>query len=57
MVNKKCKWEYLEFEEAYETSCDEMFCLYTGTLKENKIKYCPFCGNKIKCKLKESEEK
>ena len=42
-----CKWKYDEDEDSYHSSCNDAFCLTTGNLKENHIKYCPFCGKKI----------
>lgn len=41
-----CKWKY-DGEGFYETSCENSFFFDTGDRKENKFKYCPFCGNKI----------
>ena len=46
--DKYCKWEWNgEDFDYYDTECGETFYIESGTLKENKIKYCPFCGKEI----------
>ena len=45
---KICVWEYEENEDYYETSCGEAWCFTEGNCKENKCRYCPYCGKKIK---------
>ncbi len=45
-----CIWK--STEDPYMPNCHETFCnqinyLSEGTLKENKYKYCPYCGGKI----------
>lgn len=30
------------------TSCGSAWCLNEGTPKENRMKFCPFCGREIK---------
>ena len=38
-----------EFDmEIYETSCDNLFQLIEGDLKDNNVVYCMYCGKKIK---------
>ena len=48
--NNYCEWVYVDNDWDYwETECGEAFDLgNSDTLEENKIKYCPFCGKKIK---------
>ena len=41
------KWGCRE-DATYETSCGNAFMLNDGTPKENKMKYCPYCGKRIK---------
>lgn len=51
MKTKTCKWEHIvdSYNDYYETECGESYCIdNTYDLKENKIKYCPYCGGKIK---------
>ena len=48
-----CNWT--EQEDYYETECDMEFTLSVGDLKDNFIKFCPFCGKLIK-ELNEEEE-
>jgi len=45
----KCKWYYKDndLEDYWETSCDSAFTIIDGTLEDNNIKYCPFCGKEI----------
>ena len=50
-----CEWKLSEIdftngEEGYETQCDNLFTFDEGTVKDNRFKYCPFCGGKIKVK-------
>lgn len=40
-----CKWK--EFEDYWETDCGEAFSTFEGSLEDNKIVFCPFCGKKI----------
>lgn len=42
-----CNWGY-DSEGVHETSCGQMFQLNDGTLKDNKMKYCCYCGKEIK---------
>ena len=51
MENDYCIWEMNDINEYdyYNTSCGNSFSLNNdATLKENKIKYCPFCSKEIK---------
>ncbi len=41
-----CKWKNLG--DFYETSCDNAFEISSGTPKENGMRFCPYCGEKIK---------
>ena len=45
----ECKWK-LEDEDVnlYATGCKEYHLLGEGTPGENKYRYCPYCGKKIK---------
>jgi hypothetical protein len=45
---KTCWWEYNELEDYNWTACKDEFILSNQYLiKENKIKYCPYCGGEI----------
>ena len=48
----KCKWTYDEDMDCWEAECDNLFSLMEGTPKENKMKYCPYCGKLIQQILK-----
>ena len=47
---EECEWEYDENYDYYETSCGKGYSLIDGTLEENELKYCPYCGKLIKDK-------
>ena len=53
---EKCKWVLEEEECAYETSCGDSFILNYGSLKDNGIKFCCFCGLPIEEVIKTGEE-
>lgn len=47
--SKKCTWKYDDSEGSWETTCGEAWCfLEESTPKENGMKFCPFCGKRIK---------
>ena len=51
MKTKTCKWEHIvdSYNDYYETECGNDFCLCNDeTLEENKMRYCPYCGGRIK---------
>lgn len=50
MMKIICAWKH-DSEGAWETDCGEMFWLEDGTPRENKFKFCCFCG----CRLKQVE--
>lgn len=47
--SKPCIWSKEEFDEynMWNTECGESFCLETDTPKENKMKYCCYCGKEL----------
>lgn len=51
MIGKYCIWRQekrdVYGDGTYSTECGEMFSFTDGTAKENKAKYCPFCGRLI----------
>lgn len=44
---KPCLWTYDDIHDYYETACGGSYCLTTGTLDENKHRYCVYCGGQI----------
>ena len=42
-----CTWTYDETHDAYDTGCGEKFQMKNETPKENKMKFCPFCGKHL----------
>ena len=53
MKKQYCEWKYDEDDDFYETSCDHGFYFGEGDVKENNIKFCPYCGKIIKELIKE----
>jgi len=52
-----CKWQE-DADGIYHTQCGEVWFFDTGTIKENKAKYCTYCGRLIKEEeYKEESEK
>jgi hypothetical protein len=51
VINRECQW-YLdlnELENTFIASCNNNgFLLYEGSLKDNNMNCCPYCGGKIK---------
>lgn len=45
-VGKCCLWTQDE-GGIYDTGCNNRFELVAGTPKDNKMKYCPYCGKLI----------
>lgn len=45
--SKTCEWSYDETMDAYETDCDQAFCVNEGTPKENDMRFCCYCGKKL----------
>lgn len=43
-----CEWAYQEWEDSYDTGCGETFQVIEGTLAENKVRFCCYCGNALK---------
>jgi hypothetical protein len=43
----KCDWTENSDPDYWETSCGEAFIIIEGTPQDNKMKYCPFCGQEI----------
>jgi len=43
-----CAWKMVDSDyNIWETDCGESFVLEDGTPKENKLRYCCFCGRKL----------
>lgn len=42
-----CCWNYDEDDEYWDTGCGEAFCVMEGTPKDNRMKFCPYCGRRI----------
>ncbi len=44
--NHCCGWKH-DGERNYDTDCFGRFTLITGTPKQNKMDYCPYCTGRI----------
>lgn len=42
-----CIWEKDGEEYNWETLCKRKWTMIDGGLRENGVKYCPYCGGKI----------
>jgi hypothetical protein len=54
-----CIWHLDDYDDddSYETSCGKSFVLLDGTLKENEIIFCCYCGKKIEETFSSDEAK
>jgi hypothetical protein len=43
-----CQWQLDDWYGWYDTDCGEAFSVEAGSLVENKMKYCTYCGKEIK---------
>jgi len=61
-MNEECKWtQDLNEYNARElnlgaTDCDELFYIEEGTPEDNGMKYCSYCGKRLKQVIIELEE-
>ena len=46
-MSDKCKWIYDEYHDYWDTKCGEGQIFTDGGPKENKYRYCPYCGKEI----------
>lgn len=47
--SKRCRWTRdSEDSDIWLTGCGEVWCLNEGTLADNRIKFCPFCGRNVR---------
>jgi hypothetical protein len=44
---KFCPWVYNETDDFYETSCNNGWMFTEGTVKQNKVRFCPYCGKLV----------
>ena len=53
-MNKKavnfCKWKQ-DADGCWDTDCDHKYEIDSGTPSENEMKFCTFCGKKLKEEL------
>lgn len=43
-----CVWTEDGSYSCWETGCGQSFCLEDGTPKDNSMKFCCFCGEKLR---------
>lgn len=44
---KLCKWVHDEEHEKWDTACGEAFCFIEDGPKENKMRFCCYCGGEL----------
>jgi len=46
---EKCEWKFIvdENENHYLSECGGEWFFFDGTIKENRMNLCPFCGEPI----------
>jgi hypothetical protein len=44
----ECIWTHDEFYEMWHTACGEVFCFADGHPESNSMKFCPYCGKRLK---------
>jgi len=47
MEKQYCVWRLCRDDDAYETSCENMFQFMEGGCRDNKFMFCPYCGKPI----------
>ena len=47
-IEEVCEWEYNRFEDGWQTDCDVIFHLDVSESDLEIVKFCPYCGKKIK---------
>ena len=45
-IQEVCVWKE-DNDGNYDTSCDRAFVLIAGTLEENEMRYCCYCGKRL----------
>ena len=45
---KHCTWKYDEEHGYYDTNCGHAFTVIEGTLSDNDMRYCTYCGKVIR---------
>lgn len=46
--NDFCEWKQYDENDIYYTGCEQIHMFIDGSPTDNKYKYCPYCGKKIK---------
>jgi hypothetical protein len=44
---KTCQWVLSDSGDFYDTECGGAQCFISDGVRENKYKFCPYCGGKI----------
>ena len=42
-----CEWKYDDSVDTWDTECEGSFLLNYGTLRDNNMRFCPYCGKTI----------
>lgn len=43
-----CAWELDEHDGSYDTECGQKFVFIEGGPRENEMRFCCYCGGKLK---------
>ena len=47
VMGEKCKWTQDDWHGAYDTDCGQCFSINAGTLVENGMRFCCYCGKEL----------
>lgn len=50
-MSKFCVWGLIGYGGFYKTACENAHSFEADGIKENKFKFCPYCGKRIKEKV------
>ena len=59
MTDNSCAWVEEKYENGdvfWNTSCNRVFVVMNGTLEENAMQFCCYCGRRIVTVIKEVTE-
>uniref|UniRef100_A0A6M3J629 Uncharacterized protein n=1 Tax=viral metagenome TaxID=1070528 RepID=A0A6M3J629_9ZZZZ len=49
----KCVWKYDEYDDTWNTSCNNTYQIIWGSPTENRMKFCPYCGGMLELVIDE----
>jgi hypothetical protein len=42
-----CTWTYSDTKDSWKTECGHLFLIYGGSLDDNNMKFCSYCGRRL----------